>query len=161
MNVIYRSYFYEINVHGHLFLQETKHKNFTSCFKNIKFLDFFYSRIQPNHLPDHKEFQYISPCGVEMNFIKSEDAPMVFHSLKDDVLTFGGSLTRPFDPSQIRVSKSSGRIYHSLDTKAVFKGLGVGLVQSSVVLDQLYQGLDEESNSFTWKGKSYQLQWIP
>jgi hypothetical protein len=95
-----------------------------------------------------------------MNFVKSEDAPMVFHTLENDTLVYAGTFTTKFDPSQIIVSKSTGRIYHSLRTKAVWKGLEIGLIKSSVVLDQLYDGLDMDSDTFTWKEKQYRFNWI-
>ncbi|KAI8901367.1 hypothetical protein BC833DRAFT_577924 [Globomyces pollinis-pini] len=106
-----REYFYEIDHHGQLFLAETKHKNFTSCFKDITFLDFFYKRLTYNDQRNqyYPEYQYISPCGREMNYVKSLDAPIVFHKLIDNQLHYAGSLTIPFKP-ELYVSNTTGRI---------------------------------------------------
>jgi hypothetical protein len=77
-----REYFYFIDFHGQLFLEETTPKNFTTCFKDPKFLNFFFKRIRYNSKVNN-DYSYLSPCGVEVNFIKSEDSPIVFHDLID------------------------------------------------------------------------------
>lgn len=60
-------------------------KNFTSCFKEKKFLQFFFSRIRKNDTGRFEnEFPYLSPCGRERNYIRCDDLPIVFtHILKD------------------------------------------------------------------------------
>eukprot|EP01135_Chromosphaera_perkinsii_P003424 Nk52_evm48s242 gene=Nk52_evmTU48s242 len=90
--------------------------NFTSCLKEIKFLDFFFKRLRANNTGSYEEFfKYISPCGKELNFIEVEDTPYVFHTLKEvdgeDVLIYAGSMSVPFDASQLYMS-DEGRIYH-------------------------------------------------
>ncbi|CAD6896418.1 unnamed protein product [Tilletia controversa] len=109
-----RSYFYHVDVHGQLFLNETEPKNLTSCFKSIPFLDFFYQRLGPNPATlsppassptsstnskasavqaRRREFEnealrsgypWLSPCGPEMNFVKAEASPVVFRELDDE-----------------------------------------------------------------------------
>ena len=43
-----REYFYYINDHGMLFLDDAKMKNFTSAYKDKQFIKFFVSRIKMN-----------------------------------------------------------------------------------------------------------------
>jgi len=123
-----REYFYYVDQHGQLFLEETKIRNFTTCtprpppprpapppslparcyqltaaaphcsqpprtagFKDVKFLDFFFSRLRPNdtgRLADR--YPFVSPCGREMNYVAVEDVPVVFKTLTAD-----GAPTRP------------------------------------------------------------------
>ena len=44
-----REYFYYIDHQGMLYLDDSKLKNFTSCFKDKQFLKFFISRIKHNN----------------------------------------------------------------------------------------------------------------
>jgi len=87
-----RRYFYDIDEHGQLFLSGTKIKNFTSCYKDPVFLDFFYSRLKP--LAWHTDegeaqrrtlmedgYSHLSLCGVERNYVRSVDTPIVFKEL--------------------------------------------------------------------------------
>lgn len=56
-----REYFYEITDEGYLFLVDTKHKNFTSAFKDKEFLKFFFDRLQINNTDRYAdEFNYLS-----------------------------------------------------------------------------------------------------
>lgn len=43
-----REYFYYIDHQGMLFLDDSRMKNFTSCFKDKKFLQFFFKRVRAN-----------------------------------------------------------------------------------------------------------------
>ena len=43
-----REYFYYIDHHGQLFLDDARIKNFTSCFKDKEFLLFFFQRLKLN-----------------------------------------------------------------------------------------------------------------
>uniref|UniRef100_A0A663E080 Chromosome 8 open reading frame 82 n=1 Tax=Aquila chrysaetos chrysaetos TaxID=223781 RepID=A0A663E080_AQUCH len=43
-----REYFYYIDHQGQLFLDDTKVKNFITCFKDVGFLTFFFKRLEPN-----------------------------------------------------------------------------------------------------------------
>ncbi|KAK9761602.1 hypothetical protein K7432_013377 [Basidiobolus ranarum] len=79
-----REYFYHIDVHGQLYLEDTKPKNFTTCFKDKRFLDFFFQRLRTNNTGRNDKYPYISPCGKEWNFIASEDAPIVFTDFAAD-----------------------------------------------------------------------------
>lgn len=43
-----REYFYYIDHQGQLFLDDTKVKNFITCFKDKQFLKFFFKRLKQN-----------------------------------------------------------------------------------------------------------------
>ena len=73
-----REYFYHINHQGQLFLDDTKNKNFVTCFKDRDFLDFFYSRLRAIR-PDegrYDEYRWVSPCGPETNLIRVDLVPI-------------------------------------------------------------------------------------
>lgn len=82
-----RSYFYTLDVHGQLFLSDTKIRNFTSNLKSVDFLNFFYTRIRMNDLAGQGEthrqagYAFVSPCGPEMNWIKADDSVLVYQKL--------------------------------------------------------------------------------
>jgi hypothetical protein len=86
-----RLYFYYVDaVNGFLFLDDMKHRNFTSCFKDKAFLSFFYSRLRvarstdPGYGVYGAAFPWVSPCGAELNWIRAEDTPIVFTELRPD-----------------------------------------------------------------------------
>ncbi|KAL1434201.1 hypothetical protein MTO96_011844 [Rhipicephalus appendiculatus] len=49
-----REYFYFIDHQGMLFLDDSRMKNFTSCFKEKKFLEFFFRRLRYNDTGNEK-----------------------------------------------------------------------------------------------------------
>ncbi|KAJ8979030.1 hypothetical protein NQ317_003133 [Molorchus minor] len=65
-----REYFYYVDHQGMLFLDDARMKNFTSCFKEKKFLKFFFDRLRLNTTGRYKEFPFVSLCGRERNFCK-------------------------------------------------------------------------------------------
>ncbi|RLN93718.1 hypothetical protein BBJ28_00009853, partial [Nothophytophthora sp. Chile5] len=89
------------------------------------------------------EYPFRSPCGKEMNFIKCADRPFVFEDLKRDdkgqwTLVFGGGeLAMPFRPETLRISLSTGRLYHDVQTKKVAAGTseGIALVKSQLAVE--------------------------
>lgn len=165
-----RFYRYAVDVHGQLFLHDTKPKNLTSCFKNPQFLDFFFARIKPNKLEETSsncnltvserdkeilqdpewterknltleeatrlaildDYNWVSPCQGELNFIRAAKSPIVFRELDQDgeyilietntleiidflflgTLRWGGSFTDSFDPSSLKVDPETGYVYH-------------------------------------------------
>ena len=77
-----REYFYYVDHHGQLFLDGTKMMNFVTCFKDAEFLTFFFKRVKLNSSERYQEhFPFVSPCGIELNFIRCEDLPVVFTHL--------------------------------------------------------------------------------
>ncbi|RQM09478.1 hypothetical protein DD237_007732 [Peronospora effusa] len=89
------------------------------------------------------EYPFRSPCGKEINFIKCADRPFVFEDLRKDdsgkwTLVFGGGeLMMPFQPETLRISLSTGRLYHDIQTKHVASGTpeGIALVRSQLAVE--------------------------
>lgn len=71
-----------------------------------------------NKTNKHNNYPYISPCGKEMNYVKCDDTPIVFHDFKqlsEDnkyFFIYGGSLRVQLNPEAICVHATSGRLYH-------------------------------------------------
>lgn len=127
-------------------------KNFTSCIKDKKFLQFFFTRIRPNTTERYEsEFPFVSFCGRERNYIRCDDTPVVFSHIftKSDEngnecykLAFGNAgdlLYRDFQPEHICMVPETGRLYHPAHE---FHG-SFGLIKSSLAI--------EISNSFIYK----------
>ncbi|KAL4235478.1 hypothetical protein ACF0H5_007114 [Mactra antiquata] len=165
-----REYFYFIDHQGQLFLDDSKMKNFTSCFKEKKFLDFFFSRLRMNETGRYMEdFPYLSPCGRERNYIRCDDLPIVFVHLTDnqdgstsDVLSYGYAGTKQlcinFEPDKVCMLQETGRIYHPADPDVG----GVGLIKSCIAIAiskyfDFENGEYEPPTHFTWQGKRHVL----
>jgi len=157
-----REYFYFIDHQGMLFLDDARIKNFTSCFKEIKFLSFFFTRLTVNDTDRFPEFPYVSPCGREKNFVRCDDLPLVFTALKENsngshVLNRNycdDKLDLPFQPSKIFMGPS-GRLYHPAPEKLH----GVGLVRSQLAIE-LSKGFrfnDDEPTHLEFGGQVHQL----
>ncbi|XP_041375541.1 UPF0598 protein CG30010-like [Gigantopelta aegis] len=163
-----REYFYFIDHQGQLFLDDCRMKNFTSCFKEKKFLAFFFTRLKINYMDRYTEFPYLSPCGRERNFIRCDDRPIVYTSIipsddsnTPDRLSYGGAgelLTIPFEPHKVCMLTHSGRIYYPAQPK---QG-DVGLIKSNMAIE-LSKYFDFENGEmnppthFTWKGVRHTL----
>ncbi|KAF7493141.1 UPF0598 protein C8orf82 -like protein [Sarcoptes scabiei] len=180
-----REYFYYIDHHGMLFLDDSRMKNFTSCFKEKQFLNFFFKNIRPNKTGRYQnEFPWISLCGVERNFIRCDDVPIVFTSFSPVSSQDSGEdlaqnhklviaysdLTYPFVPESLfmlpertensdeddEIAKHGGRIYHKADQKFGSYGL---------IRSQLAQEIDNcfvfDNNrrpiAFRWQDKEFRL----
>jgi len=172
-----RQYFYYIDHNGMLFLDDSRMKNFTSCFKDKQFLQFFFKRIRRNNTAFYtKQFPYLSLCGRETNFIRCDDLPIVFTHIIDgnnrdnrDLLSYGYAdslLTVPFEPQTLYMKPeleqneggTGGRIYH----KAMEYVGGIGLVRSALAIELSKNFIFNDTNShipthFKWKGQTYEL----
>ncbi|KAJ3268488.1 hypothetical protein HDV01_002709 [Terramyces sp. JEL0728] len=191
-----REYFYTIDIHGQLFLADTKHKNFTSCFKDPKFLNFFYNRLKRNTHRYTNLFPYLSICSNEINYIRPALSPIVFHALRQDNMLYAGNLSVKFEPELVTVN-SDGYFYYPFDKSSyypqdelkdiafknvnnqvddwgieeyleklenqqeqreIIDGKSFGLLKSSLVLNELAPGLENEY--FIYKGKKFPFNWI-
>lgn len=84
INSLFLKFIYILK-YNQLFLDDAKMKNFTSCFKERKFLHFFFKNIKLNQTKRYLDtFPFISLCGVERNYIRCDDLPIVYtHILKN------------------------------------------------------------------------------
>lgn len=143
-------------------------KNFTSCFKEKKFLEFFFNRIRQNKTGRYEEeFPYVSPCGRERNYIRCDDVPIVYtHVIKKDqsekhFLTYGYAgdlLVTEFIPQKIYMLPKSGRVYHPTEEKYG----GIGLIRSKLAIElsknfEFAKGEVSPPTHFTWMGVRYEL----
>ncbi|XP_065061160.1 UPF0598 protein CG30010-like isoform X2 [Rhopilema esculentum] len=156
-----------------LFLDDTKVKNFITCFKDKQFLAFFFTRLKINKTGVfEKDFPYVSPCGKEMNYIHCDDHPIVFSNfiLPEDqsgqqdqwLLTYNGigpKVKFEFQPKKLCMLPS-GRIYHPGPEKAG----GVGLVKSSLAIELSQNFVHKNGNSehdppthFVWNNVEHEL----
>lgn len=141
-------------------------KNFTSCFKEKKFLDFFFKRIRLNTTGRYQEeFPFISLCGRERNFIRCDDVPIVYTNIlvknNRDHLSFGYAgdlLATEFKPDKIYMLPLTGRVYHPAEEKYG----GVGLVKSKLAIE-LSKGFEfndaevQGPTHFNWKNERFEL----
>lgn len=166
-----REYFYFIDHQGQLFLDDARVKNFITCFKDKKFLAFFFKRLKINNFDQYKEpFPYLSPCGVERNFIRCDDRPIVFTHIIPDPEDLegagllscnftGDAVTVKFEPEKVCMLPLSGRIYHPAPRKTG----GVGLIKSSIAIEISpnfefgEEGEYAPPTHFTWLGRRYEL----
>ncbi|GMT28039.1 hypothetical protein PFISCL1PPCAC_19336, partial [Pristionchus fissidentatus] len=155
-----REYFYYVSHEGRLFLDDTKHKNFTSSYKDVAFLNFFYRMLKTNETGKWNEFPFMSRCGVERNFLRCDDRPLVFTRLtmngSEGRLKLGeSSIEIPFEPSSLSVG-SNGRLYHP-------SRLQLGLLTSKLA-DELFPlcRFDENARAveINWKGEKYPISYV-
>ncbi|UJR28309.1 hypothetical protein I4U23_009554 [Adineta vaga] len=164
-----REYFYSIDSFGQLFLDDTRFKNFTSCYKDPKFLHFFFTRLRANTYEDRPyftTFPYVSLCGRERNFIRCADVPFVLTRLFDENDLFEcchiptTNLSIQFQPERLYIKPDTGRIYYPISEKFY---PSVALIKDSIA-ERLSSHLiyDGKSNdlpcSIEWKGKIYPLK---
>ncbi|XP_062279692.1 UPF0598 protein C8orf82 homolog [Scomber scombrus] len=170
-----REYFYYIDHQGQLFLDDTKVKNFVTCFKDKKFLVFFFSRLRVNQSGRYEDFPFLSLCGRERNFMRCDDRPVVFtHLLQNhegpqgikgdqELLSYCGGaekLTAPFRPEALYMHPDSGRVYHPCSERTG----SVGLVRSALAIElsPFFVYAPEQSQSgqpthLLWGGKKHML----
>ncbi|XP_071774531.1 UPF0598 protein C8orf82 homolog [Centroberyx gerrardi] len=171
-----REYFYYIDHQGQLFLDDTKVKNFVTCFKDKQFLVFFFNRLRFNQSGRYEEhFPFLSLCGRERNFVRCDDRPLVFtHLLQGpaeaqgtagapELLSYcggGEKLAVPFRPEALYMHPASGRVYHPCSER----GGGVGLVRSALAIELSpffgyppEQGQSGQPTHFVWGGQQHTL----
>nr|XP_020457568.1 UPF0598 protein C8orf82 homolog isoform X2 [Monopterus albus] len=171
-----REYFYYMDHQGQLFLDDTKVKNFVTCFKDKQFLVFFFSRLRPNQSGRYEEdFPFLSLCGRERNFLRCDDRPVVFtHLLQSpaglrgvmgdqELLSYCGAaekLSVPFRPEALYMHPISGRVYHPGSERLG----GVGLIRSALAIEfspffvyAAEQGQSGQPTHFLWKGQEHAL----
>lgn len=145
-------------------------KNFTSCFKEKKFLRFFFNQLRLNNTNRYKEFPYLSICGKERNFIRCDDYPIVFTHLIDKIMKDGSRekhlaynhagdlLSLKFQPEKIVMMPQTGRVYHPAPERAG----SIGLVQSKLAIEfsksfKFGNGEELPPTQFMFEGKEFVL----
>uniref|UniRef100_A0A0K0FHL6 UPF0598 protein (inferred by orthology to a C. elegans protein) n=1 Tax=Strongyloides venezuelensis TaxID=75913 RepID=A0A0K0FHL6_STRVS len=152
-----REYFYYIDHEGQLFLHDSKMYNFTTCFKDKRFLTFFFRNLKLNDVKRYDdEFPYLSVCGNELNFVSCNDKPIVYTKWNEDDDTFQinwSNRQQKINPANLFMLEN-GRLYHS----STFDNYG--LVRSSLA-DKFFPMFlfDDEGQPthIKWKGKLMKL----
>ncbi|TGJ99288.1 DUF4505 domain-containing protein [Leptospira semungkisensis] len=140
-----RKYFYQIDSHGKVF-----HEN--SELIDPSFLDFFLTRLRKNRTGEHSEYPYVSPCGQELNFVSTSHYPIVFHSLKNEKLYYGGKGGIDFHPENLRLDPQDILIYP-------FSEDIWGRIATEIILDQNTDWEETEKGwKLLWKGKEFFIQ---
>ncbi|XP_052899347.1 UPF0598 protein CG30010 [Anopheles moucheti] len=162
-----REYFYYIDHEGMLFLDDARIKNFTSCFKEKQFLEFFFKRLKINDTDRYQdEFPFLSICGRERNFIRCDDLPIVFtHVIQadgtDDRIAYahaGDKMSVAWQPDRICMFPDTGRVYHPAPERYG----AIGLVRSKLAIElsssfTFQNGEDRPPTHFRWHAKDYEL----
>ena len=163
-------------------VEETLPKNITSCIKDEKFLNFFFSRVQKVRKVDRQflveegidnEYPFVSLCGKEVNFIRPAATPIVFHSLQGNTLYFGGTLQVPFEPTNLAVSPRTGQLFHKIQhcsTPLQYEKSSpgeYGLIRSSVAVtlsDRIKPGPADDNDLtlyFCLEGQEFLMDKLP
>lgn len=99
-----RSYFYTIDTRGRVWHDGTE-------IADARFLSIFYRLMTTNTSNDHTDYPYLSPCGRERNFVRADDTPIVFHTMRDGRLFYAPGLSVDFRPETLHFSPD-GVLYH-------------------------------------------------
>lgn len=172
-----------------LFLDDTRIKNFTTCYKEKKFLEFFFKNLRVNESDRFKDFKFISYCGRERNYLKCEDLPFVvthLDQLNDMVqLNYINSAhwLFHFDPKNLSYNPDNGRMYYTFGGKQIINNtkssnesnrlkhldklpIHIGLVKSELniyLMEKVRRVKDNqhEAFKFNYKNKEYELASLP
>lgn len=101
-------------------------------YRDEDFLDFFFTRVRKVRRADNapEGYPFVSPCGVERNFIQCETTPIVYQDLIGGLLynmpqrrysdltfvlgnlTWAGTQSCPFKPNSLYLHEETGYLYH-------------------------------------------------
>ncbi|GAA5918322.1 hypothetical protein JCM1841_002170 [Sporobolomyces salmonicolor] len=169
-----RTYLYDVDHHGQLFLSSTQHRTVATCYRDPTFLRTFYARLKRNEGGNdeakqlRKEgYEFVSPCMGEMNYVRPgrNASALVFQELHGRELVYAGDLHVPFDPTSLRVDAVTGYLFHPSPRpgRARDKGSPYGpysLLRSSLVMERFADSLeldDGRGGSFEYEGGRYGL----
>ena len=167
-------------------MDDTKIKNFTSCYKEQKFLEFFFKNLRINKPENRhsKEFPFVSYCGIERNYLKCDDLPFVITRLDEnnDLVQINHINSAhwlfKFEPNDLFHDQVTGRLYYLFENKQIIKEIDetqetirrfdhfdklpckIALVKSDLSIYLMEKTeVDEKSNTikFVYKGKTYEL----
>ncbi|WAQ82122.1 hypothetical protein PtA15_2A435 [Puccinia triticina] len=158
-----RSYNYDVDLHGRVYLSEVRSRNFTNCYRDVNFLNILFKKlrkinqgiesddqshqIDPGELHLNQEnfkqgYRWVSKCQGEINYIRSSSTPIVYKTLdiSTNELMYGGSLKKSFEPSRLKYDRSTGWLFHPSPSA---KNHGCySLLSSSILSDSLQDSID-------------------
>lgn len=189
-----KCYFYSVDLQGRLFLEDVLPKNIATSIKDENLLNFIFRRLRRVRDKEKAileeagaadDYPFVSPCGVELNFVRPADSPVVFHELREDSengksLVFGGNLSQLYRPDRLAMSPRTGRLYHELVSEtrdgrevkpltalhaSASTAPEYGLIKSSVAVslaDAIVEGDGFGSDVICYDtGKRYPIEWLP
>jgi hypothetical protein len=89
------------------------------------------------------DYPFLSPCGVELNFVRPAATPIVYHTFCEHhkFMLYGGNLEHAFDSTQLAISSTTGRLYHRFIPKKYMTNnqgteqlMSYGLIRSTVAV---------------------------
>lgn len=168
-----RNYFYYIDLQGRLFLEDTVPKNITSSLKANKFLIFFFRNVRkicemrekPYDGAIFDDYQFLSKCGKEKNFINAGDTPIVFNEISSDgtsLLYCNGQFSVEFEKSALKINKKNGRLYHPLGKHKYLDKNMPCLISSHLAISFSNHLIEDNGNIFYEyrKGERYLIESI-
>ncbi|GAA5926326.1 hypothetical protein JCM3775_000986 [Rhodotorula graminis] len=175
-----RTYLYDVDWNGQLYLSDSKHRNVATAFRDARFLDTFWTRLRRNDTDDEGQaearrlraggYEFVSPCQGEMNYLRPDPAGsgLVFQALEDGELRYADSLSLPFDPQALRVDAATGYLFHPSPAgsrrrrDAPSRYGPYSLLRSSLVIEHFAKSLelDEEGGggTFEYEGEAYRIE---
>ena len=152
-----------------LYLEDTYPKNYTSCLKDDKFLNFFFANLKKNDSGHfHDEYVFMSKCWGEINLVNTGPglpgkSPIVFRHMYEEedqaYLNFGGDLKVKFDPKKLFEDKETGILMHEISVPEEHKHIGFGSFDLPVSMEILSEAkMEEEGTIVVWKDKHYKLE---
>jgi len=140
-----REYFYDVDLGGRLFHDGGE-------LTEPRFLDFFFKRLCANDTGRFPAYPFLSPCAGELNFVRAQDRPIVFHKLSGEDLVHAASLRERFDAAELRVS-GAGRLYHPAAVG------GFGLLHSHLAL-MLGESIREANGGYVlrWQDEDHRIR---
>ncbi|KAA1094474.1 hypothetical protein PGT21_022487 [Puccinia graminis f. sp. tritici] len=172
-----RSYNYDIDLNGRVHLSEVRSRNFTNCYRDVTFLNILFKKLRKNQVEsdsrddqsiDPEEirlsqenfkngFRWVSKCQGEINYIRSSSTPIVYKTLdcSSNELMYGGSLKRTFEPSRLKIDRSTGWLFHPSPSE---KNNGrYSLLSSSILFDSLQDSIDLEAGWIKWEQDKFPI----
>ncbi|KNZ62784.1 hypothetical protein VP01_1223g1 [Puccinia sorghi] len=167
-----RSYNYDIDLNGRVYLSEARSRNFTNCYRDINFLNILIKKLRRNQVDERLEsadptefqlaqknlkegYKWISRCQGEINYIRASSTPIVYKTLDSSTneLVYGGSLKKAFEPGQLKHDPTTGWLFHPSPSE---KNHGrYSLLSCSILFDSLQDSVDLDAGCITWRQETF------
>lgn len=116
------------------------------------------------------DYPFVSPCGIELNFIRPAATPIVYHTFRknDRTLLYGGNLEQEFDSTILAISRTTGRLYHRFIPKNAKEdirqhggeSMAYGLIRSSVAV-ALSEKIGVGADGGFLYDETHEIDWLP
>ncbi|KAK8807196.1 hypothetical protein WA158_003955 [Blastocystis sp. Blastoise] len=147
------NYFVSIDKYGKVSeIYDTK-LGISDKINNTDFCDTFFTFLRRNNMKINTDYPYVCKRGNDFFFAKSEDRPIVFHTIGSDTLTYAKSLTCEFKPKNLAICLANKNIYYPL-VGSYIGGVGVF---SPAIQETLKKYIKESKSENTKCG--YYIEW--